>query len=192
MRSASTQASRQSRSGETSDPAGFLSDVKTLRVRARKHIEEGAVTDDYGMNAKAAVKILNDALATELVCTLRYRQHFFVAKGINSEPIAQEFLVHSNEELAHADLIAKRIVQLGGMPEFNPDRLAKLSHAEYRTCDTLEAMIRENLVAERIAIESYREMVRYFAQHDPTTRAMLEGILAIEEEHADELSDLLH
>lgn len=192
MPSVSTQASEQNRSGETSDPSGFLSDVETLRARARKHIEEGAVTADYGLNAKAAVKVLNDALATELVCTLRYRQHYFVAKGINAEPVAQEFLTHSNEELAHADLIAKRIVQLGGAPEFNPDRLAKLSHAEYRTCDTLEAMIRENLVAERIAIESYREMVRYFAQHDPTTRAMLEAILAIEEEHADELSDLLH
>lgn len=192
MRSASSPASRQSRPDKISDPAGFLSDVQTLRARARKHIEEGAVTSDYGANAKAAVNILNDALATELVCTLRYRQHAFVAKGINSEPIAQEFLVHSNEELAHADLIAKRIVQLGGTPELNPDRLTKLSHAEYRTCDTLEAMIRENLVAERIAIESYREMVRYFAQHDPTTRAMLEGILAVEETHADELSDLLH
>lgn len=192
MSNVTSQAGRPIGRDETSDPAGFLSDVQTLRARARKHIEEGAVTDDYGLNAKAAVKVLNDALATELVCTLRYRQHSFVAKGINSEPIAQEFLVHSNEELAHADLIAKRIVQLGGTPEFNPDRLAQLSHAEYRTCDTLEAMIRENLVAERIAIESYREMVRYFAEHDPTTRAMLESILAMEEEHAEELSDLLH
>ncbi len=191
MPRASSPASRQSRPGKIASPDGFLSDVKTLRARARKNIEEGAVTDDYGANAKAAVKILNDALATELVCTLRYRQHSFVAKGINSEPIAQEFLVHSNEELAHADLIAKRIVQLGGTPEFNPDKLAKLSHAEYKTCDTLKAMIRENLVAERIAIESYREMVRYFAQHDPTTRTMLEGILAMEEQHADELADLL-
>lgn len=187
-----SQTSRQTPSGKISGPDGFLSDVKTLRARARKHIEEGAVTEDYGLNAKAAVKVLNDALATELVCTLRYREHAFVAKGINSDPIAQEFLVHSNEELAHADLIAKRIVQLGGTPELNPDKLSKLSHAEYKTCDTLDAMIRENLVAERIAIESYREMVRYFAQHDPTTRTMLEGILAMEETHADELSDLLH
>lgn len=192
MSNVSRQSARPMQGDETPDPAGFLSDVKTLRARARQHIEEGAVTDDYRMNAKAAVKVLNDALATELVCTLRYRQHSFVAKGINSEPIAQEFLVHSNEELAHADLIAKRIVQLGGTPEFNPDRLTQLSHAEYRTCDTLEAMIRENLVAERIAIESYREMVRYFAEHDPTTRTLLEGILAVEEGHAEELSDLLH
>lgn len=171
---------------------GFLSDVATLRARARQHIEEGAVTEDYGLKAEAAVKVLNDALATELVCTLRYRQHAFVAKGINSEPIAQEFLVHSNEELAHADLIAKRIVQLGGAPEFNPDCLSALSHAEYVTGESLEDMIRENLVAERIAIESYREMVRYFAEHDPTTRAMLEGILAMEETHADELADWLN
>lgn len=173
-------------------PAGFLSDIATLRARARQHIEEGAVTDDYGLKAEAAVKVLNAALATELVCTLRYRQHAFVAKGINSEPIAQEFLVHSNEELAHADLIAKRIVQLGGTPELNPECLSGLSHAEYVTADSLEDMIRENLVAERIAIESYREMVRYFAENDPTTRAMLEGILAMEETHADELADWLH
>lgn len=171
---------------------GFLTDVATLRARARQHIEAGAVTEDYGIKAAAAVELLNAALATELVCTLRYRQHAFVAKGINSEPIAQEFLVHSNEELAHADLLAKRIVQLGGAPEFNPECLTSLSHAEYVTSASLEDMIRENLVAERIAIESYREMVRYFGEHDPTTRAMLEGILAMEENHADELADLLN
>lgn len=171
---------------------GFLTDVATLRARARQHIEAGAVTEDYGLKAAAAVELLNAALATELVCTLRYRQHAFVAKGINSEPIAQEFLVHSNEELAHADLLAKRIVQLGGAPEFNPECLTSLSHAEYVTSASLEDMIRENLVAERIAIESYREMVRYFGEHDPTTRAMLEGILAMEENHADELADLLN
>ena len=171
---------------------GFLTDVATLRARARQHIEAGAVTEDYGLKAAAAVELLNAALATELVCTLRYRQHAFVAKGINSEPIAQEFLVHSNEELAHADLLAKRIVQLGGAPQFNPECLTSLSHAEYVTSASLEDMIRENLVAERIAIESYREMVRYFGEHDPTTRAMLEGILAMEENHADELADLLN
>lgn len=173
------------------DPSDFISDVKSLRERARKYIEEGAVTTDYGLDPDMAVKVLNDALATELVCTLRYRQHSFVAKGINSEPIAQEFLVHSNEELAHADLIAKRIVQLGGSPDMHPGHLAGSSHAEYITCDTLKQMIRENLVAERIAIETYREMVRFFGDRDPTTRVMLEGILATEEEHADELSDLL-
>ena len=192
MKAATATSSRAaSKTTKTVDPSGFLSDVRTIRARARKHIEEGAVTDDYSLNVKAAIKILNDALATELVCTLRYRQHAFVAKGINSEPIAQEFLAHSNEELWHADEIARRIVQLGGAPEFNPDKLAPRSHAEYVTCDKLEDMIRENLVAERIAIESYREMVRYFAEHDPTTRAMLERILAVEEQHADELSDLL-
>ncbi len=191
MSTASRKPASKAQAAKPADPGSFLSDVKTLRARARKHIEEGAVTDDYSLNAKAAVKVLNDALATELVCTLRYRQHSFVAKGINSDPIAQEFLVHSNEELGHADAIAKRIVQLGGTPELNPDKLVPRSHAEYTTCDTLEAMIRENLVAERIAIESYREMVRYFAEHDPTTRTMLEGILAMEEQHADELSDLL-
>lgn len=173
------------------DPSSFLTDVKTLRARARQHIEQGAVTGDYALDAETAVRILNDALATELVCTLRYRQHAFVATGINSEPIAQEFLTHSNEELGHADLIAKRIVQLGGDPEFNPDQLTAHSHAEYTTPKSLKEMVRENLVAERIAIDSYREMVRYFADHDPTTRSMLEGILAVEEEHADELADLL-
>ncbi|HEY9097411.1 MAG TPA: ferritin-like domain-containing protein [Thiobacillus sp.] len=192
MTKAATQAVKKKPSAAITDPGDFLSSVKTIRARARKHIEEGAMTGDYKLNAKAAVKVLNDALATELVCTLRYRQHSFVAKGINADPIAQEFMVHSNEELAHADLIAKRIVQLGGDPEFNPDILMQKSHAEYVTCDKLEDMIRENLVAERIAIESYREMILYFAEHDPTTRVMLEGILAMEEEHADELADLLH
>jgi len=188
---ATNKTSAKTKSSNKLDPGSFLSDVKALRARARKHIEEGAVTENFSLDTKAAVSILNDALATELVCTLRYRQHSFVAKGINAEPIAQEFLLHSNEELAHADLIAKRIVQLGGTPELDPDKLAQRSHAEYETCDSLEDMIRENLVAERIAIEGYREMVNYFATYDPTTRSMLEVILAKEEEHADELSDLL-
>ncbi len=195
MKTASPRAtnitSAKTKTSNKLDRGSFLSDVKALRARARKHIEEGAVTDNFSLDTKAAVSILNDALATELVCTLRYRQHSFVAKGINAEPIAQEFLLHSNEELAHADLIAKRIVQLGGAPEFDPDKVTQRSHAEYATCDSLEDMIRENLVAERIAIEGYREMVNYFATNDPTTRSMLEVILAKEEEHADELSDLL-
>lgn len=191
MSHASHQTARKSQHGEARDPAVFLSDVETLRTRARQHIEEGAVTDQYRAGAEAAIKVLNDALATELVCTLRYRQHALVVKGINAEPIAQELLVHSNEELAHADLIARRIVQLGGTPEFDPDGLTRRSHAEYKTCDSLEAMIRENLVAERVAIETYREMVRYFEPHDPTTRALLEGILATEEGHAEELADWL-
>lgn len=172
--------------------SGFIIDIKALRKRARKSISDGAVTADYGLDRDAAVEVLNAALATELVCVMRYRQHHFVATGINSEPIAQEFLVHSNEELGHADLIARRIIQLGGKPGFAPDTLAAHSHAEYVTCDSLEEMIRENLVAERIAIESYREMIRFFADRDPTTRSMLEGILATEEQHADELADLLN
>ena len=169
----------------------FLSDAETLRARARKQIDDGAVTDDYGIDPALAAKVLNTALATELVCVLRYRHHYFVARGLNSEPIAKEFLVHSNEELGHADRIAQRIVQLGGVPDLDPSSLVGRSHAEYVTPTSLTDMIRENLVAERIAIESYREMVAFFGDRDPTTRAMLEAILAVEEEHADELSDLL-
>jgi bacterioferritin len=169
----------------------FLSDVETLRARARRQIDDGAVTGDYGIDPGLAARVLNTALATELICVLRYRHHYFVARGLNSEPIAQEFLTHSNEELAHADRIAQRIVQLGGAPDLDPSGLAARSHAEYVTPPTLTDMIRENLVAERIAIESYREMIAFFGDRDPTTRAMLEAILAVEEEHADELADLL-
>lgn len=169
----------------------FLSDVETLRARARKQIADGAVTSDYGIDPKLAVEVLNAALATEFICVLRYRHHYFVARGLNSEPIAKEFLVHSNEELGHADQLAQRIVQLGGSPDLDPSGLAARSHAEYVTPISLEDMIRENLVAERIAIESYREMIAFFGDRDPTTRALLENILAVEEEHADELADLL-
>lgn len=193
--SRSAGASREARGANAAavraDPSEFLSDVAALRERARKHIEDGAMTDSYGIKPDVAVDVLNAALATELVCVLRYRRHHFVATGINSEPIAQEFLVHSNEEQGHADLIARRIVQLGGKPDFAPNRLTGRSHAEYVECNTLEEMIRENLVAERIAIDSYREMIRFFGDRDSTTRSMLEGILAMEEEHADELADLL-
>lgn len=169
----------------------FLSDVGTLRARARRQIADGAVTSDYGINPALAVEVLNVALATELVCVLRYRHHYFVARGLNSEPIAREFLTHSNEELAHADQLAHRIVQLGGVPQLDPSELTARSHAEYATPPRLIDMIRENLVAERIAIESYREMISFFGERDPTTRALLESILAVEEEHADELADLL-
>ena len=169
----------------------FLSDIETLRARARKQIADGAVTSDYGINPALAVEVLNAALATEFICVLRYRHHYFVARGLNSEPIAKEFLVHSNEELGHADQLAQRIVQLGGLPDLNPSGLAARSHAEYVTPISLEDMIRENLVAERIAIESYREMIAFFGDRDPTTRALLESILAVAEEHADELADLL-
>jgi bacterioferritin len=171
--------------------SSFLTDVKTLRERARQHIVEGPVTAGYTADRDVVVKLLNDALATELVCVLRYRRHYFMARGIHSQSVAQEFLTHSNEEQGHADEIAERIVQLGGEPDFEPNGLASRSHAEYVEGDTLTSMIKEDLVAERIAIDSYREIVQYLGERDPTTRRMLEGILAKEEEHADELADLL-
>lgn len=169
----------------------FLSDIKTLRARARKHIEDGAVTQGYQADRATVVKLLNEALATELVCILRYKRHYFMASGINADSVAQEFLQHANEEQGHADLIANRIVQLKGEPNFSPDGLAMRSHAEYVEGDSLIDMIREDLVAERIAIDSYGEMIRYIGDKDVTTRRMLEDILAMEEEHADDLSSLL-
>ena len=169
----------------------FLTDVKTLRERARKHIEDGAVTEGYKVNREVAVKILNEALATEIVCVLRYRRHYFMASGIHAEGVAAEFLQHSNEEQGHADEIAARIVQLNGEPDLNPQGLLSKSHAEYVEGTTLTEMIKEDLVAERIAIDSYREMINYFGNDDPTSRRMLEGILAVEEEHADDLVSLL-
>jgi len=169
----------------------FLTDIKTLRERARQHIEDGAVTQGYTADRETAVKILNEALATELVCVLRYRRHHFMASGIHAEGVAAEFLQHSNEEQVHADQIAGRIVQLNGAPDFNPAGLLTKSHAEYAEGDTLLDMIKEDLVAERIAIDSYREMIQYFGNDDPTSRRMLEGILAMEEEHADDLVSLL-
>ena len=168
-----------------------LTDVKTLRERARKHIEEGAVTSGYAADRENVVKILNEALATELVCVLRYKRHYFMAAGIHAAPVAAEFLEHANEEMAHADLIAKRIVELRGEPNFSPDGRALRSHAAYVEGDSLMNMIREDLVAERIAIESYREMIAYLGDQDPTTHRMLETILASEEEHAEDLSSLL-
>ncbi|HMK14029.1 MAG TPA: ferritin-like domain-containing protein [Burkholderiales bacterium] len=169
----------------------FLTDIKTLRKRARQHIEQGAVTPGYRGNRETVVKLLNEALATEIVCVLRYRRHHFMAAGINAQSVAQEFLQHANEEQMHADQIAQRIVQLGGEPNFSPDGLLTRSHAEYVEGDTLIDMIKEDLVAERIAIDSYREMIAYLGNDDPTTRRMLEGILAMEEEHADDLVSLL-
>ena len=169
----------------------FLTDVNTLRKQARQHIDEGAVTAGYAADRKTVLKLLNEALATELVCVLRYRRHFFMAKGIDSKSVATEFLEHANEELGHADLIAARIVQLGGEPDFSPDSLTGRSHAEYVVADTLVNMIKEDLIAERIAIDSYREMIQYLGDQDPTTRRMLESILAVEEQHAEEMSDLL-
>jgi len=169
----------------------FLTDIKTLRERARKHIQDGAVTPGYTGDRETAVKILNEALATEIVCVLRYKRHYFMASGINAESVAAEFLQHANEEQSHADLIAQRIVQLKGEPNLNPEGLLSRSHAEYVEGTDLVDMIKEDLVAERIAIDSYREMITYFGTDDPTSRRMLEGILAMEEEHADDLVSLL-
>lgn len=169
----------------------FLTDIKTLRKRARQHIELGAVTSGYKADLKTAVKILNEALATEIVCVLRYKRHFYMATGINAQVAAQEFLQHATEEQAHADQIAQRIVQLGGEPNFSPEGILTRSHAEYVEGSNLIEMIREDLVAERIAIDSYREMITFFGNVDPTSRRMLEGILAMEEEHADDLVSLL-
>lgn len=166
-------------------------DVQALRKSARQHMEEGAVTAGYSADRTEVIAMLNDALATELVCVLRYRRHHFMASGIHSHATAAEFLVHSNEEQGHADQLAERIVQLGGEPDFSPDSLSKRSHAEYVEGATLTQMIRENLVAERIAIDSYRHAIESVGNDDPTTRRLLESILAVEEEHADELADLL-
>ncbi len=169
----------------------FLTDVKTLRERARQHIEKGAVTEGYKADRETVNKVLNEALATEIVCVLRYKRHYFMASGIHAESVAAEFLQHANEEQGHADQIAQRIVQLGGAPNLNPDGLLSRSHAEYIEGDTLLDMIKEDLVAERIAIDSYREIIQYLGNDDPTTRRMMEGILAMEEEHADDLVNLL-
>lgn len=168
-----------------------LTDVKTLREQARRNIDDGAITPSYTADRPTVLKLLNEALATELICVLRYRRHYFMAKGIESKSIAAEFLEHANEELAHADLIAERIVQLGGEPDFSPNSLTSRSHAEYMPGDSLANMIKEDLIAERIAIDSYREMVVYLGDQDSTTRRMLESILAVEEQHAEELADLL-
>src|SRR6185295_14609101 len=157
----------------------FLTDIQTLRKRARQHIDEGSVTAGYSADREIVLKLLNDSLATELVCVLRYRRHHFMARGIHSQSVAQEFLAHSNEEQGHADEIAERIVQLGGEPDLSPDSLTKRSHAEYVEGTTLADMIKENLVAERIAIDSYRDFVRYLGDRDPTTRRMMESILAV-------------
>ena len=171
--------------------SSLLTDVATLRQRARQHIEEGAITVSYNANRETVIKLLNEALATELLCVLRYRRHHFMAAGLSAKSVAQEFMDHSVEEQAHADEIANRIVQLRGEPDFSPDGLSSRSHAEYVEGESLDDMIKENLVAERIAIDSYREMINYLGESDTTTRRMLEGILAMEEEHADDLLTLV-
>ena len=168
-----------------------LTDIKTLRARARQHIEKGAVTAGYAAERETVIKLLNEALATEIVCVLRYKRHYFMATGIHAAPVAAEFLEHANEEMKHADSLAKRIVELRGEPNFSPAGLAERSHAEYVAGTTLKQMITEDLIAERIAIESYREMIGYLGDQDPTTQRLLKEILASEEEHADDLSSLL-
>ena len=169
----------------------FLTDITTLRERARKHIENGAVTEGYKADRETVIKVLNEALATEIVCVLRYKRHYFMANGIHADSVAAEFLEHANDEQGHADQIAARIVQLGGAPNFNPEGLLSRSHAEYVEGDTLIDMIKEDLVAERIAIDSYREIIQYLGNDDPTSRRLMESILAVEEEHADDLVSLL-
>jgi bacterioferritin len=169
----------------------FLTDIQTLRQRARDKIELGPVTSAYGADRERVVEVLNEALATEVVCYLRYKRHYFMAQGINAGPVAAEFLEHANQELGHADQIAMRITQLQGEPNFNPDGITGRSHAEYVEGDNLVDMIKEDLVAERIAIESYSEIARWLGDKDPTTRRLMEEILAVEEEHADDLLSLL-
>ena len=169
----------------------FLTDVKTLRERARQHIQAGAVTSNYGADPKVVCKVLNEALATEIVCVLRYKRHYFMAQGIASDSVKTEFAEHATQEQEHADRIAERIVQLGGEPDLNPDTLTKRSHAEYVEGKSLVDMLREDLVAERIAIESYREIAVWLHGKDSTTKRMIEEILAVEEEHADDINSLL-
>jgi bacterioferritin len=169
----------------------FLTDVKTLRKQARAQMKKGPVTAAYGADVNLVLDVLNTALATELVCVLRYRQHHFAAKGLDAEPVAAEFMVHANEEQGHADMLAERISQLGGTPDLNPDTLSGRAHSEYRTATSLVEMIKENLVAERIAIASYTEIINWLGHDDPTTRRLFEEILSVEEEHADDMINFL-
>jgi bacterioferritin len=171
--------------------ADFLTDVKTLREQAREEIDKGPVTASYGADRDRVIEVLNTSLATELVCVLRYRQHHFAAKGLESEAVAAEFLVHATEELGHADQLAMRISQLGGVADMDPDTLTTRSHAEYQTASSLHDMITENLIAERIAIASYTEIINWIGKGDPTTRRLFEEILAVEEEHADDMLNFL-
>ena len=168
-----------------------LTDVATLRSRARQNVENGAVTEGYDADREEIIRLLNASLATELVCVLRYKRHYFMASGIKAAVAAQEFLEHATQEAEHADKLAERIVQLGGEPEFNPDLLSKNSHAQYVAGKTLKEMVYEDLVAERIAVDSYREIIQYIGEKDPTTRRIFEDILAQEEEHADDMADIL-
>ena len=177
--------------GSQATRGDFVSDIEAIRKRARQHIEDGAVTENYKGNRETVIRILNDALATEIVCVLRYKRHYYMASGINSEAVRNEFLEHSQEEQEHADKIAERITQLDGEPDLNPEGLLDRSHSQYVEGTTLVDMIREDLVAERIAIESYSEIIRYLGDKDPTSRRVMEKILVKEEEHADDMKTLL-
>ena len=187
MKSSKKAATKKS----TATTSTFTS-VKTLRERARKNIDKGAITESYHADRKVVMEKLNESLATEWVCVLRYMRHYFTASGMLADSVKAEFLEHAQQEQAHADLIAERIVQLGGEPDLNPDTLTKRSHAEYKEGKNLKDMVRENLVAERIAIDSYRELIEFIGDKDTTTKRMLMQILAEEEEHADEFADLLN
>jgi bacterioferritin len=169
----------------------FVSDIKELRRRAREHMEQGAVTSSYRGDPETVIRILNEVLATEIVCVLRYKRHYYMATGIHAQAVAQEFLEHAQEEQSHADIAAERITQLGGEPNFNPEGLATRSHSQYVEGKTLLDMVREDLVAERVAVESYNEIIRYLGTDDPTTRRAMEKILAKEEEHADDMKKIL-
>ena len=169
----------------------FLTDVQTLRKRAREHIDKGPITDAYGANRERVIQVLNEVVATEIVCYLRYKRHYFTAKGLNASNAEAEFLQHATDELGHADMAAGRITQLQGEPDFNPDILSKRSHAEYNDAHELKEMVKEDLIAERVAIASYQEIVRWLGNDDPTTRNMIEQILAVEEEHAEDMLNLL-
>ncbi len=169
----------------------FLSDIEELRRRARQDMDKGAVTSTYGRDINQALNILNQVLASEIVCVLRYKRHYYMAQGIHAEPVAQEFLQHANDEQLHADMVALRITQLGGEPNFDPDGLLTRSVAEYKPGNSLVDMIKEDLIAERVVVQWYAEIIRWFGNHDSTTRRMMEDLLAKEEEHADDLADLL-
>jgi bacterioferritin len=182
---------KDEKSAKGKDKNSFLTDISEIRRRARQHIEDGAVTDSYKGDRKTVLRVLNEALATEIVCVLRYKRHHYMAKGIHSQAVAEEFLEHAAEEQEHADMIAERITQLDGEPNFNPDGLLTRSHSEYVEGESLVDMIKEDLIAERIAIESYSEIIRYLADNDPTSRRMMEEILAKEEEHAEDMKTLL-
>lgn len=172
-------------------PGTFQADIEAIRKRAREKMDDGAVTGAYKADRNKVIEVLNEALATELVCTMRYRNHYYMASGIHAEAVAAEFLEHANNEQEHADWISERITQLGGRPNWNPEGLTTRAHAEYKECDSLEEMIRENLVAERIAIETYAEIARWLGSDDATSRRLMERILEVEEEHADDMKSLL-